>query len=96
MLMFFCWKYDAGLSAINMAYPVVAVIQAVGTGIGMGGAVYYSINKAENNEKRAGEFAVVSWWLLVVASVLLTIIIYFFANPVLTVLGMQKEILLLK
>lgn len=84
---------DAGLSAINMAYPVVAVIQAVGTGIGMGGAVYYSINKAENNEKRAGEFAAVSWWLLVFASLLLTIIIYFFANPVLTALGMQKEIL---
>ena len=84
---------DAGLSAINMAYPVVAVIQAVGTGIGMGGAVYYSINKAENNKKRAGEFAASAWWLLVVASVLLTIVIYFFAGPVLRALGMQREIL---
>lgn len=27
---------DAGLSAINIAYPIVALIQAVGTGIGMG------------------------------------------------------------
>ena len=34
---------DLGLSAINIAYPVVGVIQALGTGIGMGGAVYYSI-----------------------------------------------------
>lgn len=84
---------DAGLSAINMAYPVVAVIQAVGTGIGMGAAVYYSINKAENNEKRAGEFVAVSWWLLVLAGILLTIAIYFLANPVLAALGMQKEIL---
>ena len=33
---------DMGLSAINVAYPIVAVIQAAGTGIGMGGAVYYS------------------------------------------------------
>ena len=33
---------DAGLSAINVAYPIVALIQAAGTGIGMGGAVCYS------------------------------------------------------
>lgn len=38
---------DAGLSAINIAYPIDALIQALGTGIGMGGAVYYSINAAE-------------------------------------------------
>lgn len=84
---------DAGLSAINMAYPIVAFIQAVGTGIGMGGAVYYSINKAENNEKRAGEFAAASWWLLVIASLLLTAINYFFAKSILSLLGMQGEIL---
>ena len=84
---------DAGLSAINMAYPVVAVIQAVGTGIGMGGAVYYSINKAENKEKKAGEFAAASWWLLLALSILLTVLIYSFATPLLTALGMQKEIL---
>ena len=30
---------DIGLSAINVAYPITAVILAVGTGIGMGGAV---------------------------------------------------------
>ncbi|HAU87007.1 MAG TPA: multidrug transporter MatE [Lachnospiraceae bacterium] len=84
---------DAGLSAINMAYPVVAVIQAVGTGIGMGGAVYYSISKAENKKKRAEEFAATSWWLLIIASILLTIIIYCFAEPVLVALGMQKKIL---
>lgn len=33
---------DAGLSAINIAYPITAVLQSVGTGIGMGGSVKYS------------------------------------------------------
>ena len=33
---------DIGVSAINIAYPLVAVIQSLGTGIGMGGAIYYS------------------------------------------------------
>ena len=38
---------DSGLSAINIAYPVVALIQALGTGYLMGGSVYYSICRAE-------------------------------------------------
>ena len=32
---------DIGISTINVAYPIIALILAVGTGIGMGGAVYY-------------------------------------------------------
>ena len=47
---------DAGLSAINIAYPITAVLQAVGTGIGMGGAVKYSILKAEGNEKELNRY----------------------------------------
>ena len=34
---------DSALAAINVAYPLTAFLQAIGTGIGMGGAVEYSI-----------------------------------------------------
>ena len=34
---------DIGLAAINLAYPVAAFIQAVGTGIGLSGAIRYTI-----------------------------------------------------
>ena len=34
---------DNGLAAINLAYPVTAFLQALGTGIGMGGSVRFSI-----------------------------------------------------
>ncbi len=84
---------DAGLSAINMAYPIVALLQAVGTGIGMGGAVYYSISKAKNEDERAGEFAAASWWFLVISSIILIVLIFCFAKPVLMALGMQNQIL---
>ena len=53
---------DLGLSAINMAYPLVAVLQALGTGIGMGGAIYYSIYKAEKKEELAKRFAAGALW----------------------------------
>ena len=84
---------DAGLSAINIAYPIEALIQALGTGIGMGGAVYYSINAAEKKGKRAEEFIATSWWLLVIVSVISTIIIYSFSSKILGLLGADGIIL---
>lgn len=84
---------DVGLSAINIAYPVVAVLQALGTGIGMGGAVYYSISMAEKKEKRAKEYIATSWWLLIVASVIITAVIYFTSTDILRLLGADGDIL---
>ena len=84
---------DAGLSAINIAYPIVALQQAIGTGIGMGGAVYYSIYKAEGRLKKAESFIAVGWWLLVAASFILTIAIFFSARRLLVLLGAESMIL---
>ncbi len=84
---------DIGLSAINVAYPISAVIQAIGTGIGMGGAVCYSINKAENREKEAKQYMAGSIWLLLVFSAFMMIIVFVFANPLLKLLGAQGELL---
>lgn len=81
---------DAGLSAINIAYPIVALIQAVGTGIGMGGAVYYSINAAEGNHQKAGQFIAASWWLLIAASIIFTLLTFFSAHTVLDLLGGRR------
>lgn len=84
---------DAGLSAINIAYPIVAFIQAVGTGIGMGGAVHYSISKAENDEKRANKFIACAWWLLLLVGFLLTGAVYLSAEQTLKLLGAQHSVL---
>ena len=84
---------DAGLSAINIAYPIVAVLQSVGTGIGMGGAVYYSIHQASGNPQKAKAFIANAWWLLVAGSVLFTILVYTLCIPVLKLLGAHSTIL---
>lgn len=84
---------DIGLSAINIAYPVSAVLQALGTGIGMGGAVYYAINKAEKNEKRARAFTAGALWLLITASIFLTVSLFLLTNPILRLLGAEGELL---
>lgn len=84
---------DIGLSSVNIAYPIVAVIQALGTGIGMGGAVYYSINKAEKKESRAREFTAGALWLLLVFSIILTLLTYVLTRPLLTLLGARGGLL---
>lgn len=86
---------DLGLSAVNIAYPVVAVIQALGTGIGMGGAIYYSIYKAEKKEAQAREFTAGALWVLMIASVLLTISVFFLNGTLLGLLGADGELLAL-
>ena len=86
---------DAGLSAINIAYPIVAVIQAAGTGIGMGGAICYAISKAEKREEAAREFSAGSMWVLTIASVLLTVLFFFFNGTILRALGASGELLTL-
>jgi putative MATE family efflux protein len=84
---------DMGLSAVNIAYPIVAVIQALGTGIGMGGAIHYSIQKAEKKEERAREFTAGALWVLNISSVLLTVFIFFFNRSLLRMLGANGKLL---
>lgn len=84
---------DAGLSAINIAYPIVALMQSVGTGIGMGGAVYYSINTAEGKHQKARQFIAASWWLLIAASIIFTLLTFFSAHTILVLLGADGSIL---
>ena len=86
---------DIGLSTINVAYPITAFLQAVGTGIGMGGAVYYSISRAEQKEKRAMEFMASSLWILIISSILFTFLTYIATTPLLRLLGAEGQLLAL-
>ncbi len=84
---------DIGISAINVAYPVSAVLQALGTGLGMGGAVYYAISKAEKNETLTRKFTAGAMWLLLITSVILTFATFFLNTPLLRLLGAEGELL---
>ena len=86
---------DIGLSAVNIAYPIAAVIQAIGTGIGMGGAIYYSIHKAEKKEKEARMFTAGALWLMLASTVILTALFFFLSNPILRLLGASGNLLAL-
>jgi len=73
---------DSALAAINIAYPITALLQAAGTGIGMGGAIQYSISLGAGDRRLGRQYLGVSCGALMAAGILLTIL-FLSASPIL-------------
>ena len=71
---------DDALAAVNIAYPLTAFLQAVGTGVGMGGAIEYAINAGNQNENRGKQYMGMAILLLGGFSILFTAL-FLFAGP---------------
>ena len=86
---------DIGLSTINVAYPVVSFVQSLGTGIGMGGAVLYSIRMAMGEKQKAAAYMDTTLQLLFCSSVIVTVLVSLLLTPVLRLLGAENELMVL-
>lgn len=76
-----------------MGYPLSAFIQAVGTGIGLAGAIRFTILGAQDNEAEArGCFSATSFLMLLVGA-LLTLVLSLLAKPILMLFGATGEML---
>lgn len=84
---------DAGLAGINVAFPLVAFIMAVGTGIGMGGGVISSIARGAGNDPKARRAMGTTLTMLVIAAVPIMALLFAFAEPICRLLGGQGETL---
>ncbi len=84
---------DPGLAAINIAWPLVALIISLGTGIGMGAAVIISINNGAGHQEQAMRTEGNAFFLLITSSFLLVLFLYLFHIPLLTLLGAKGELL---
>ncbi|MGN1147197.1 MAG: MATE family efflux transporter [Lachnospiraceae bacterium] len=86
---------DMGLSAINFAYPVTALLQSLGTGIGMGGAIQYTIRHAQGKPAEEKQYFGGTLLLLLASSILATGCLFFLITPILKLLGAEGQTLLL-
>lgn len=84
---------DVGLAAINIAWPLVALIISLGTGIGMGAAVVFSISGGAGNTKKALRAEGNAFFLLFTGSLLLTLLLLGLGKPLLLLLGAKGELL---
>lgn len=86
---------DTGLTAITLGYPISALVGAIGTGLGLSGAIRFTILNAQGEtQKRQECFSGTTLLMLVVAG-LLTAILFAFAQPILYLLGARDHMLTL-
>ena len=84
---------DAGLTAINIAYPVTALLQALGTGIGMGGAVQYSIHRGKAQNGNPQDYFNTTILLLFSVCLLTMALLTLTIHPLLSAFGARGELL---
>lgn len=84
---------DLGLAAVGIAYPLCALLQALGTGLGMSGAVVLSVcigrRETEQERRALGNTAV----LLLLAGALAMALLSLLYRPVLVLMGASGQIL---
>lgn len=83
---------DAGLAAINIAWPIAAVITAVGIGIGSGGSVLYSNSNGKGEQERGEVVYHQTITLLLAAAMVLLIVLGFTYPAILSALGAKGDV----
>lgn len=84
---------DAGLASITLGYPISAFVQAAGTGIGLSGAIRFTILRGQQKEEDAKRCLGSTVLLFALASMLLTGLALLFLSPLLRILGAEGEVL---
>lgn len=85
---------DVGLAGINIAFPIVALIQAVGCGIGMGGAIQISVNKGRGLKDLEDKTFGNTLTLLLLAAVIMSLFVYVLNYHILVLLGAEGKVLI--
>ena len=84
---------DTALSAVNVAWPVIAVVTAIGTGVGCGGAVMMSTKPGEGKNEEANIVRANVILALLASSIVVTILFLVLLTPLLKLMGAEGELL---
>ncbi|GGH21026.1 MATE family efflux transporter [Paenibacillus segetis] len=81
------------LSAIGISFPIIMVISAFASLIGVGGAPLASIKMGEGQHKKAEELLGSCFSMLFIVSIILTAVFLILKSPLLTLFGASPETL---
>lgn len=84
---------DIGLASVNVAWPLAALILAIGTGIGMGGAVNISNHMGADEKEKANRAFGNTMVVLLLAAIGITSFLLIFGKPLLRLMGAEGEML---
>ena len=78
---------DIGLGAINLAWPITAVMQATGIGVGIGGSVLFSMYQGAQDDEEARAARGNTIVLLFLFSVFMIVFFWFTSDAILMLFG---------
>ncbi len=84
---------DAGLAAINIAWPIVAFIASLGTGIGVGGSVIMNRVRGEGDSISAESIKKTILVLLWLVGIMVGGVLYLNCKPLLIMMGAEADVL---
>ena len=84
---------DTALSAVNVAWPVIAVVTAIGTGVGCSGAVMMSTKQGEGKNEESNIVRANVILALLATSIVVTILFLVLLTPLLKLMGAEGELL---
>ena len=84
---------DTALSAVNVAWPVIAVVTAIGTGVGCSGAVMMSTKQGEGKNEESNIVRANVILALLASSIVVTILFIILLTPLLKLMGAEGELL---
>ncbi len=82
---------DSGLAAINVAWPIVALITAIGTGVGIGGSVIVNSLRGENKNEDAERAKKTTLLLLFAVGLGLSLLLPLLTNPLLNAINLLMD-----
>lgn len=85
---------DSGLAAINIVWPLAALIISLGTGIGMGASVIVSINRGAGNKEKAEQAEGNAFFLILVGTLILVTVLGLSHTFLLNIMGAKGMILI--
>lgn len=83
---------DVGLAGIGLAWPITAVLIALGMGIGVGGSVQMSVYRGAEKNNEADHYRAGTLMLLGTAGVVTTTILLIFNSFFLRILGAEGKV----
>lgn len=84
---------DDGLAAINIVWPIVALIISIGTGIGVGGSVMLGNFRGRDDKKSAEQIKTTMLLMLLVVGVISGLLLWVVSKPLLELMGASGRVL---
>ena len=78
---------DLGLSAINIGWPVVAIIHSMGVGLGISAGIYISRKNGEGKFNEANKAKATSLIILLILAIIFSALIFILKKPLLYLFG---------